>query len=115
MQKESFSNFDLFALGSGYSFIALPCAGPIFLVILPLIIGNTDPVFTMAAISLFGLGLYIPYFVLIMVTTEARIHFISFIRDRYHIVKGFTAVLIIVMGGLLMWPFFGGPILFSLA
>jgi len=105
MDKEEFSNVDLFALGSGYSFIALPCAGPVFLVMLPLIIGTANPFFTLAAILLFGIGLYLPYLGLVLVTTEARIRFISIIRERYIIVKNLTALFIVFIGFLLIRPF----------
>lgn len=105
MDKEQFSNVDLFALGSGYSFIALPCAGPVFLVMIPLIIGTANPFFTFAAIMLFGIGLYIPYLGLVLVTTEAQIRFISIIRERYIIVKNLTALFIVFIGFLLIRPF----------
>ncbi|MFX1256036.1 MAG: cytochrome c biogenesis protein CcdA [Promethearchaeota archaeon] len=114
LQKETVSDLDLFILGLSYSIIALPCAGPAFLAVLPLIIGSINPLFTLTGLVLLALGLLLPYLALVMLTTEARTRFISGIQRHYGLIKVITAVFLIIIGALLMWPFFGGPALFAI-
>lgn len=114
MQKEEFGSADLFALGASYSIIALPCAGPAFIAILPLIIGSSSPLWTLGGLFLFAIGLLVPYFLLVMLTAEARVRFIRGVQSRYSYLRIATGVFLMLVGGLLAWPFFGGPSLFAL-
>ena len=113
MQKEEYSGLDLFTLGTVYSLIALPCAGPVFIALLPLVINFNNQIVSLFSLSLFALGLLIPYLLLIMVTTETQTKFIKKVRNNYNIIKIITGLLIILVGGLLSWPYFGGPVLFT--
>ena len=113
MQKEEYSGLDLFTLGAFYSIIALPCSGPVFIALIPLIISFNNQIISLFSLSLFAIGLLLPYLLLIMVTTETQSKFIQGVRNHYNIVKIITGILIILVGGLLAWPYFGGPILFT--
>ena len=113
MQKEEYSGLDLFILGTFYSIIALPCAGPVFIALIPIVINFNNQLVSLFSLSLFALGLLIPYLLLIMVTTETQAKFIKKVRGNYQIIKIITGLLIILVGGLLAWPYFGGPVLFT--
>ena len=113
MQKSMYSGIDLFTLGAFYSIIALPCAGPVFIALIPLVINFNSQFLRFFSLALFALGLLLPYLILIMVTTEAQTTFIQKVRERYTYVKIITSILLILVGGLLAWPYFGGPILFT--
>lgn len=110
--KEEFTNYDLFLLGAAFSVIALPCSSPAFIVILDIIITAGDPIFTMVGMLLFGLGLFIPYLILVLLTSEARDKFIRGIKNRFRLLEIVTSILIIIMGILFIIPLFGGPNLF---
>lgn len=112
-QREEYRNLDLFLIGFGYSFIALPCALPVFLVLLTVIpfVGNI--VNLVIGIVLFYIGLLIPYLILVFVAAEARNRAASFLAEKFRIIEVITGVLIIIFGLLLILPSFGGPSVFS--
>jgi cytochrome c biogenesis protein CcdA len=111
MQKETYRNLDLFVLGLGYSLIALPCAFPAFIVLLILITTASNVVFTAVGMSLFSVGVFLPYLLLVFVPI---LQFTSFIRRHYRIFEGVVGILVILMGFLFLWPLIGGPTLFAL-
>lgn len=113
MLKEEYSGFDLFTLGAFYSIIALPCAGPVFIALIPLIISFNNQLISLFSLFLFALGLLIPYLILIFVTAQTQTKFINKVRSSYGLIRGITGVLIIIVGGLLVWPYFNGPVLFT--
>jgi len=113
-QREEYRNLDLFLIGFGYTFIALPCAFPVFLIILSLIPFIGNPLFLFVGMGLFALGLLIPYFILVLVTAEARIRAASLLAERFRIVEIITGILVIIFGLLFIWPAFGGPYIFAL-
>lgn len=115
MQKEEYSGFDLFLLGAAYSIIAIPCAGPVFIALIPLIISFNNLLVSLFSFALFAIGLLIPYLLLIMVTSEGQVAFIKKVRKNYRLIQVVTGILIIIVGGLLVWPYFGGPILFTVS
>ncbi|MFX0122230.1 MAG: cytochrome c biogenesis protein CcdA [Candidatus Hodarchaeota archaeon] len=113
-QREEYRHLDLFFIGFGYTFIALPCSFPIFLILLALIplIGNL--LYLFIGMGLFALGLLIPYLILVLVTAEARIRAASLLAEKFRIVEIITGILVIIFGLLFIWPSFGGPYVFSL-
>ena len=111
--KEKKLDIDIFALGFFYSIISLPCAGPTFLAVLPLIVGTVNPLYKLIGLLLLAIGLLVPYLVLILLTNEARSKFINKIQQKYSLIKAIMAIFLIVIGLILIWPFFGGPIIFS--
>ena len=115
LQKEEYSGFDLFLLGAAYSIIAIPCAGPVFIALIPLIISFNNQLMSLFSFVLFAIGLLIPYLLLIMVTSEGQVAFIKKVRNNYRLIQVITGILIIIVGGLLVWPYFGGPILFTVS
>ncbi len=112
IQRDEYSQFDLFLIGFGYSFIAFPCAFPAFGVMLPYIAARANFLFTLSAMSLFALGLFIPYFILVLVTAEARSRAASLLAENFRKIEIGMGILVIITGLILMWPFFGGPVLF---
>ncbi|MFW9930874.1 MAG: cytochrome c biogenesis protein CcdA, partial [Candidatus Thorarchaeota archaeon] len=114
LQKESYTGLDLFVIGTIYSIIALPCSGPIFIALIPIIINYSNPILSMLSLFVFAIGLLLPYVLLISITSKTQMQFVKGIRNRYILVKNITAILLLFMGGILAWPFFGGPILFSI-
>ncbi|UCE12758.1 MAG: cytochrome c biogenesis protein CcdA [Candidatus Heimdallarchaeota archaeon] len=114
-QRDEYRNLDLFIIGFGYSFIALPCSLPVFLVLLTVIpfIGGT-PLHLVFGMALFSIGLLIPYLILVFVTAEARTRAASFLAEKFRFIEVITGVLIIIFGLLFVWPSFGGPYVFSL-
>ncbi|UCG90245.1 MAG: hypothetical protein JSU57_00530 [Candidatus Heimdallarchaeota archaeon] len=112
-QREEYRQLDLFLIGFGYSFIALPCTFPVFLVLMSIIpIG--DVLFLSIGMGLFSIGLLIPYLILVLVTAEARTRAASLLAEKFRIVEIITGILVIIFGLLFMWPSFGGPDVFSL-
>ncbi len=113
-QREEYRQLDLFLIGFGYSIIALPCAFPVFLVLLSIIpfIGSSFNL--LIGMVLFSVGLFLPYFILVLVTAEARTRAASFLAERFRVIEIITGILVIIFGLLFIWPSFGGPSLFSL-
>ncbi|MHA2155156.1 MAG: cytochrome c biogenesis protein CcdA [Candidatus Hodarchaeales archaeon] len=114
MAREEYKQMDLFLIGFGYSFIALPCAFSVFYALILIIIKAVNPVFTLTGLSLFSLGLFIPYFILVFVTAEARVRAAQYLAEKFRLVELIMGVLIIIFGLLFIWPSFGGPELFEL-
>lgn len=112
-QREEYRHLDLFLIGFGYTFIALPCAFPVFLILLSIIplIGNS--LYLFIGMGLFAIGLLIPYLILVLVTAEARVRAASLLAERFRIVEIIIGILVIIFGILFIWPSFGGPYLFS--
>ncbi|MHA1975272.1 MAG: cytochrome c biogenesis protein CcdA [Candidatus Hodarchaeales archaeon] len=115
MAREEYKQLDLFLIGFGYSIIALPCAFPVFLALLTIIISTANPIFTMTGLSLFSIGLFIPYLILVFVTAEARVRAARVLAERFRVVELITGIVIFIFGLLFLWPAFGGPYLFALA
>ncbi|MFX0087226.1 MAG: cytochrome c biogenesis CcdA family protein [Candidatus Hodarchaeota archaeon] len=113
-QKEEIRHLDLFLIGFGYSFIALPCAAPAFISLLGISSLYGNSLSLIIGIGLFAIGLSIPYFLLVLVTAEARTRLTSFFTENFRIIEIIFGIIIILFGFLFIWPSFGGPILFSL-
>lgn len=112
--REEYNQLDLFFLGFGYTFIALPCAFPAFSVLFSIVpfIGSSFQL--LIGMGLFATGLFIPYFILVFVAAEARNRAASFLAEKFRLIETFTGILVISFGLLFVWPTFGGPYLFSL-
>lgn len=113
-QRDEYRNLDLFLIGFGYSFIALPCAFPVFLVILAILPYVGTALNLLIGMGLFSIGLFIPYLILVLVASEARIRAASLLAEKFRIIEIITGILVIIFGLLFIWPTFGGPYVFSL-
>jgi cytochrome c-type biogenesis protein len=113
-QKEEIKHLDLFLIGFGYSFIALPCAAPAFITLLGMSSVYGNSLSLILGIGLFAIGLFIPYLLLVLVTAEARTRLTSLFTANFRIIETIVGIVIIIFGFLFIWPSFGGPILFSL-
>jgi cytochrome c-type biogenesis protein len=114
MHKEDYRQLDLFLIGFGYSFVALPCAFPAFIVLLTMIVSIRNLFYTTIGMGLFSIGLFIPYFILIMFTAEARTRAASLLVEKFRIIEIIIGIFVIIFGVLFLWPALGGPVLFSL-
>ncbi len=106
--KEEYRNFDMFIIGLTYSFIALPCAFPIFATSLAIIAYNANLIFTIGGMMLFSIGLFIPYLLLVFVTSEVRTRAAIFLAEKFRLIEIIIAAFMIILGILFIWPFFGG-------
>ncbi len=113
-QKEEIRSLDLFLIGFGYSFIALPCAAPAFITLLGISSVYSNSFNLLLGIGLFAIGLFIPYLLLVLVTNEARTRLTSLFTENFRIIEVFIGIIIIIFGFLFIWPSFGGPVLFSI-
>ena len=68
MARDEYREMDLFIIGLGYSVIALPCIFAVFLALITIIVSIANPLFTIAGLVLFSIGLYIPYLILVLIT-----------------------------------------------
>ncbi len=114
-QKEEIRQLDLFLIGFGYSFIALPCAAPAFITLLGISSVYSNSFNLLLGIGLFAIGLFIPYLLLVLATAEARTRLTSLFAENFRIIEMIIGVIILVFGFLFIWPAFGGPILFSIS
>ncbi len=109
MEKGEYTALDLFFLGFLYSIIALPCAGPAILSVIPLVAVFANPFFTLVALIFFGTGTFIPYLLLVLVTTEGQMRIIRFFQRNFRGIQIISGFLIIMMGVLFVLPLIGGP------
>lgn len=113
-QREEYRQIDLFLIGFGYTFVALPCAFPVFLLLMSVIpvIGNS--LYLFVGMGLFYIGLFLPYLVLVLVTAEARIRAASILAEKFRVIEVITGIFIIIFGFLFLLPSLGGPDIMSL-
>jgi cytochrome c biogenesis protein CcdA len=115
MARDEYREIDLLIIGLGYSVIALPCIFAVFLALITIIVSIANPIFTLAGLVFFSIGLYIPYLILVLITAEARFRAASSLSGKFRYVEIVMGVLIVIFGLLFLWPAFGGPFLLSLA
>lgn len=113
-QRDEYRNLDLFLIGFGYTVIALPCVFPVFIILTAIIPFIENSFYLLVGMGLFALGLLIPYFILVLVTAEARVRAATLLAEKFRIVEIITGILVIIFGLLFIWPAFGGPYVFSL-
>ncbi len=113
-QRDEYRNLDLFLIGFGYTFIALPCAFPAFIILTAIIPFIENSFYLLIGMGLFSIGILIPYLILVLVTAEARTRAAKLLAEKYRIVEIITGLLVIIFGLLFIWPSFGGPDIFSL-
>ncbi len=109
LEKETYQALDLFFLGLLFSFIAIPCAGPIYLSLTVIIALTRDIVFSILGLVLFSIGLAIPYVLLTLVSTESRYQLGLRITRHVRKIEIGSAILIIIFGVLFLFPLFGLP------
>ena len=106
--REEFIYMDLFIIGLGYSFVALPCAFPVFTILLSLIPAIGGSFSFLIGLVLFSIGLFLPYLALVFVTAEARAIAAQKFAERFRIVEIITAILVFIFGLLFILPTFTG-------
>lgn len=112
--KEAYNYLDLFFLGLLFSFIAIPCAGPIYLSLSVIIALSRDLMYSMLGLSLFAVGLAIPYIMLTLASTESRLQVGAKITPHVRKIEIGSAILIIIFGLLFILPAFGLPALLTI-
>ena len=101
--REEYKALDLFLLGFGYSFIAFPCAAPVFIGLF--FVGVSIDFFSiLIGMLLFALGVAIPYLILVMVTSEARNRVAQFLAEKFRIIEIIVGVLMIIVALMLISP-----------
>ncbi|WP_455140835.1 cytochrome c biogenesis protein CcdA [Candidatus Hodarchaeum mangrovi] len=101
--REEYKALDLFLLGLGYSFIAFPCAAPVFIGLF--FVGVSIDFFSiLVGMVLFAVGVAIPYLVLVMVTSEARNRVAQFLAEKFRIIEIIVGGLMIIVSLMLISP-----------
>ena len=102
--REEYKALDLYLLGFGYSFIAFPCAAPVFIGLF--FVGvSTDFISILVGMFLFAIGVSIPYLILVMVTSEARIRVAQYLAKKFRIIEVVVGILMILISLMLISPF----------
>ncbi len=96
MIKKEYRQLDLFVMGLGYSIIAFPCASPVFISMFGILVSVGNVMYMLIGMGVFGIGLFIPYLILVFVTAETRTRVASRLAENFRkieIVMGFLIVL----------------------
>ena len=109
MIREEYKQLDLFIMGLGYSIIAFPCAAPAFLTLLGTSVVVSTFLDLLIGMIVFGIGLFIPYLILVFVTAETRTRVASQLAGNFRKVEIVLGSLIILFG--LLFLLFGLSIL----
>ena len=96
MVRDEYKKLDLFIMGLGYSIIAFPCASPVFVSMFGILLSVGNLLYMLLGMGIFGVGLFIPYLILVFVTAETRTRVASKFTEnfrRIEIVMGFLILL----------------------
>ncbi len=114
LTKESYNILDLYFLGLVFTFIALPCAGPVFISLGAIVARERNFLFTLFGLIGFAIGLSIPYLILALLSTESRQRLSYALARHFRKVEVAMGILIIIIGILFIIPLFGGPIVWTI-
>jgi cytochrome c biogenesis protein CcdA len=98
MVHEEYKQLDLFILGLGYSVIAFPCAAPVFISLFLFLQQTANIVSILVGMTLFGIGLFVPYLILVFVTAETRVRIANKLAEHFRKIEIIMGVLIILFG-----------------
>ena len=98
MLKDEYKQFDLFVMGLGYSIIAFPCASPVFISMFSVLVSVGNLLYMVIGMTVFGMGLFIPYLILVFVTSETRTRVASRLAENFRIIELIMGILIIFFG-----------------
>ncbi|MHA2294451.1 MAG: cytochrome c biogenesis CcdA family protein [Candidatus Hodarchaeales archaeon] len=99
---ESLSYLTLYFLGMTYTFIAIPCSGPIFLSVTAILITIAEPILTMFGLIIFGLGIFIPYAILAVASAEARMKIANKLVSKQYLLERIVGIFLVLYGALII-------------
>ena len=98
MVHEEYKQFDLFVLGLGYSIIAFPCAAPVFISMFVFLQQTANIISIFVGLAFFGVGLFVPYLILVFVTAETRVRIANKLAEHFRKIEVVMGVLIALFG-----------------
>ncbi len=98
MVREEYKQLDLFIMGLAYSVIAFPCASPVFISMFGVLVSVGNLLYMVVGMGVFGVGLFIPYLILVFVTAETRTRIASRLTENFRKIEIIMGVLIILFG-----------------
>ncbi len=105
------SLLNVYLIGLGYSLLAAPCSGPALLGVFVLFGSSSEPVILIVMFVALAVGVTIPYLAIALVSGEARQRMTSSLARSSRLVEIVVGTLLIIVGVVLMLPFFGVVIL----
>ncbi|MHA2362190.1 MAG: hypothetical protein ACXAB6_09745, partial [Candidatus Thorarchaeota archaeon] len=103
--------WSVFTVGLGYSLIAAPCTGGAILGAFGIFAYQTIPLAALMLFLAMSLGVAIPYLTLALVTGETRKRLTMTIANSTRKIEIAVGTLLIIVGILLITPYFGFRIL----
>lgn len=97
----------VFVVGLGYSLLAAPCSAPAILGTVALIGTETNLLVLVMLFIVFSIAIAIPYFLIAVVTGEARMRMATTISSQAHRIEILVGIILIVIGLLLFSQLFG--------
>jgi cytochrome c biogenesis protein CcdA len=98
MVREEYKQLDLFVMGLGYSVIAFPCASPVFISMFGILVSVGNFLYLAFGMGVFGIGLFIPYLILVFVTAETRTRIASRLTENFRKIEMVMGMLIVLFG-----------------
>ncbi|MHA1978868.1 MAG: cytochrome c biogenesis protein CcdA [Candidatus Hodarchaeales archaeon] len=98
MVREEYKQVDLFVMGLGYSVIAFPCASPVFISMFGILVSVGNLLYMAVGMGVFGIGLFVPYLILVFVTAESRTRIASKFTENFRKIEVFMGLLIALFG-----------------
>ncbi|MHA2085773.1 MAG: cytochrome c biogenesis CcdA family protein [Candidatus Thorarchaeota archaeon] len=103
--------WSVFTVGLGYSIIAAPCTGGAILGAFGIFAYQTIPLAPLLLFLAMSLGVAIPYLALALVTGETRTRLTLTLANSARKIEIAVGILLIIVGFLLITPYYGLPIL----
>ncbi|MHA2164300.1 MAG: cytochrome c biogenesis protein CcdA [Candidatus Hodarchaeales archaeon] len=98
MVRDEYKQLDLFIMGLGYSVIAFPCASPVFISMFGVLVSVGNLLYMVVGMGAFGIGLFIPYLILVFVTAETRTRVASKLSENFRKIEIVMGLLIVFFG-----------------
>jgi cytochrome c-type biogenesis protein len=103
--------FSVYMIGLGYTLMAAPCAAPALISVF-LLFGTQSTIWGIILMYLVVcIGVAIPYLAIALVTGEARIRMATAISSSAHRIEMIVGVILVVIGIILILPYFGYQVL----
>jgi thiol:disulfide interchange protein DsbD len=97
----------VYVVGLGYSLLAAPCSGPAILGTIALFGTETNIFLMILLFVVLSIAIAIPYFLLAIVTGEARMRMATTISSQARTIEVVAGVILVIIGVLLFSQFFG--------
>ena len=97
----------VYVVGLGYSLLAAPCSGPAILGTVALFGTETNFLFVLVLFITLSFAIAIPYFLIAMVTGEARMRMATTISNQSHKIELIAGAILVFIGFILFIQLFG--------